>query len=152
MFVSWLIRYGHVLFATMWVGGYALLAFFIVPMIERGEREALIPLAITVVRFLTYTGTLTMGFGIVLITKTNGFSHLFGTAWGGMIITAFVIAVVLLGIGDGALRPAIRRMAKTDITSGVSGRNNNTARIWAIVGFALTVLAVGVMTGATFVG
>ena len=142
-FVSWLIRYGHVLGATMWVGGYALLAFFIIPFIEKGEREALIPLAILIVRFLTYTGTLTMGFGIVLITRTNGFADLLGSAWGSCIIMGFVIAIVLLGIGDGALRPAIRRMR----TQG-----GTTARRWAIIGFTLTVLAVGVMTGATFVG
>ena len=141
--VSWFIRYGHVLGATTWVGGYALMAFFIIPFIEKGEREALIPLAINIVRFLTYTGTLTMGFGIVLITRTNGFANLFGSAWGGFIITGFVLAVVLLGIGDGALRPAIRRMR---------AEGGAAARRWAIIGFALTVLAVGVMTGATFVG
>lgn len=143
LLVSWLVRYGHVLAATMWVGGYALLAFFIVPQIEKGESEALIRLAITIVRVLTYTGTLTMGFGLVLITRTNGFANLFGSAWGGLIITGFVIAIVLLGIGDGALRPAILRIKKT---------GDGPARRWAIIGFVLTVLAVGVMTGATFVG
>jgi hypothetical protein len=55
----------------------------------------------------------------------------------------FVIALVLLGIGDGALRPAILRISKT---------GNAPARRWAIIGFTLTILAVGVMTGATFVG
>jgi hypothetical protein len=119
------------------------MSFFIIPFIEKGERENLIPLAINIVRFLTYTGTLTMGFGIVLITRTNGFAHLFGSAWGSCIIIGFVIAIVLLGIGDGALRPAIRRMKL---------EGGSAARRWAIIGFALTVLAVGVMTGATFVG
>ncbi len=84
-----------------------------------------------------------MGFGIVLITRTNGFAHLFGSAWGSLIITGFVIAIALLGIGDGALRPAILRISKT---------GNAPARNFAIAGFALSVLAVGVMTGATFVG
>jgi len=60
-----------------------------------------------------------------------------------LIITGFVIAIVLLGIGDGALRPAIIRSSKI---------GNALARRWAIIGFVLTVLAVGVMTGATFVG
>ena len=143
LFLSWLIRYGHVLFAATWVGGYALLAFFIIPLIEKGESETLVRLAITTVRFLTYAGTLTIGFGIVLITRTNGFANLFGSAWGGFIITAFIIAIVLLGIGDGALRPAILKIKKT---GGAS------ARRWAIIGFVLTVVAVGVMTGATFVG
>jgi uncharacterized membrane protein len=81
MFISWLIRYGHILGAAMWVGGYALLAFFIIPLLEKGLNETLMRLAITTVRVLTYTGTLTMGFGLVLITRTNGFANLFGSAW-----------------------------------------------------------------------
>src|SRR5690348_8639096 len=105
MFVSWLIRYGHVLGAAIWVGGYALLAFVIIPLIGKGANEILVRLVITTIRFLTYTGTLTMGFGLVLITRTRGFANLFGSAWGSLIITGFVIAIVLLGIGDGALRP-----------------------------------------------
>lgn len=144
MVVSWLIRYGHVLGAATWVGGYALLAFLIIPLVGKNANEILLRLAVTAVRFLTYTGTLTMGFGIVLITRTNGFANLFGSAWGSLIITGFVIAIVLLGIGDGALRPAILRIGKTG--------DNAPAHRWAIVGFVLTVLAVGVMTGATFVG
>ncbi|HEY3991954.1 MAG TPA: hypothetical protein VGM01_03635, partial [Ktedonobacteraceae bacterium] len=72
LIVSWLVRYGHVLGAAMWVGGYAFLAFVIVPLLGKEPSETLTRLAITVVRLLTYTGTLTMGFGIVLITRTNG--------------------------------------------------------------------------------
>jgi putative copper export protein len=141
--VSWLIRYGHVLGAAVWVGSYALLAFFIIPLLGKEPNETLMRLAITTIRVLTYTGTLTMGFGLVLITRTNGFANLFGSAWGSLIITGFVIAITLLGIGDGALRPAILRISKA---------GDAPARRWAIAGFILTVLAVGVMTGATFVG
>ena len=141
--VSWLIRYGHVLGAAIWVGGYALLAFFVVPLLAKDPHETLTRLAITLVRVLTYTGTLTMGLGLVLITRTRGFGNLFGTAWGSLIIVGFVIAITLLGIGDGALRPAILRAGKM---GGVP------ARRWSLVGFILTVLAVGIMTGATFVG
>ena len=143
IFISWLIRYGHVLGAAMWVGGYALLAFFIIPLLGKGQNETLMRLAITTVRVLTYTGTLTMGFGLALITRTRGFANLFGSAWGSLIITGFVIAIVLLGIGDGALRPAILRISKM---------GDAPARRWAVAGFILTVLAIGVMTGATFVG
>jgi putative copper export protein len=143
IFVSWLIRYGHVLGAAIWVGGYALLAFCVIPLLGKEGNEILVRLAITVVRVLTYIGTLTMGFGIVLITRTRGFDNFFGSAWGGLIIMGFIIAIILLGIGDGALRPAILRSNQRGI---------GPARRWAIIGFVLTVLAVGVMTGATFVG
>ena len=142
-FLAWIIRYGHVLGAATWVGGYALLAFLIVPALGKGTSETLVRLAITAVRFLTYAGTFTIAFGLVLITRTNGFDHLIGSPWGGLIIAGIVIAVALLGIGDGALRPAIRK-------SPLIG--NASARRWATIGFILTVLAVGVMTGASYVG
>ncbi len=77
MFISWLIRYGHIVGAAIWVGGYALLAFFIIPLLGKGPNETLIRLAITTIRVLTYTGTLTMGLGLVLITRTNGFATYF---------------------------------------------------------------------------
>ena len=125
------------------VGGYALLAFLILPMLGKGASETLVRLAITAVRFLTYAGTLTIAFGLILITRTNGYGHLFGTTWGGLVIAAIVIAIALLGIGDGALRPAIRKSAMI---------GNASARRWATIGFILTVIAVGVMTGATYVG
>jgi putative copper export protein len=142
-FISWLIRYGHVLAATTWVGGYLLLAFYIIPRIQKGEKnESLVNLTIAIVRVLTYTGTLTMGFGLVLITRTRGFANLFTSTWGLLIITGFVIALVLLGIGDGALRPALRKIEQV---------GNAPARRWATIGAALTVLAVGIMTGATYV-
>ncbi|GHO97877.1 hypothetical protein KSF_079250 [Reticulibacter mediterranei] len=141
--ISWLIRYGHVLAATAWVGGYVLLAFFIIPCIQKGEKnEALVNLTVVIVRILTYTGTLTMGFGLVLITRTRGFANLFTGAWGAFIITGFVIALVLLGIGDGMLRPALLKIEQV---------GNGPARRWATIGAALTVLAVGIMTGATYV-
>ena len=94
-------------------------------------------------QFLTYAGTLTIAFGVILITRTNCFGQLLGSAWGTLILVGIVIAVALLGIGDGTLRPAIRKSA----TLG-----NAQVRRWAIIGFILTFLAIGVMTGATYVG
>ncbi len=35
MFISWLILYAHIVGAAMWVGGYALLAFFIIPLLGK---------------------------------------------------------------------------------------------------------------------
>ena len=141
--LAWIIRYGHVVSAAVWVGGYALLAFLIVPLLGKGASEMLVRLSVNAVRFLTYTGTLTIAFGLILITRTRGFDHLFGTTWGSLVLVALLIAIILLGIGDGALRPALRKSPAT---------GNARVRQWAIIGFVLTVIAVGVMTGATYVG
>ena len=95
------------------------------------------------IRLLTYAGTLVMGFGIVLITRTQGFNHLIGSAWGACILLGILIAVTLLGIGDGILRPAILQH---------SAAGTQRAQRWAAIGFALSIIAVGLMTGATYLG
>ncbi len=142
--VSWLVRYGHVLGAAVWTGGYAALALVIVPLMERRANEAVGRLAVATVRVGTYAGTLVIGFGVVLIGRTNGYDHLLGTAWGTLVLTSAATALVLFGIGDGALRPALARLA--------AGGDGRAARRWSLIGFALTVLTIGMMTGATSVG
>ena len=113
--ILWLVRYGHVLAGALWVGGYALLALVIVPLLAGGNaaNELLQRLAATVVRVLTYAGVATIFFGIVLITRTRGFANLFSGEWGAIVIACFVIAIALLGIGDSGLRPALRSLAAT---------------------------------------
>lgn len=140
--ITWLVRYGHVLGAALWLGSYALLALALVPAMERGAGETLGDLAVAVVRIGTYAGTFTIGFGGVLIARTRGYAHLFGSEWGSLVLACFIIAIALLGIGDGALRPALLRLA-----AGSGGRD---ARRWAYAGFALTVLAIGLMTRAVY--
>lgn len=140
--LTWLIRYGHVLSGAVWVGGYALLALLVVPIMAKYTNELLNQLAITAVRILTYAGTLTIGFGIVLITRTRGVTYLLRGEWGAIIIVCIVIAIALLGIGDGALRPALRRIATTG--------DARAARRWAFLGFGLTIIAVGLMTRALY--
>ena len=140
--LTWLIRYGHVLGGATWVGGYALLALVVAPLLQRGASEPIIRLAISAVRLLTYAGTLTIGFGLVLITRTRGYGNLFRGEWGMLIVLSFLVAVVLLGIGDGALRPAIRRLA--------SGGDGRAVRRWALVGLGLTVLALAMMPRALY--
>ena len=140
--VLWLVRYGHVLSAAVWVGGYALLALVIVPLLTSSPNEALARMAINSVRVLTYAGVATIFFGIVLITRTRGFASVPRGEWGAIIIACAVIAIALLGIGDGALRPALRRLA--------AGEDGRAARRYALIGLALTALAVGLMTRALY--
>ncbi|MCE7989729.1 MAG: hypothetical protein DYG89_51950 [Caldilinea sp. CFX5] len=140
---TWLVRFGHVLGGGLWVGGYALLAVVIVPLLEKEKNAKMVAIAMNAVRLLTYTGMATIFFGLLLILRTRGWASV--TRWGewGMIITlCAIIAVALLGIGDGALRPALRHLAAT----GDGGR----ARRYAWVGFGLTILAIGLMTRALY--
>ena len=143
--ITWLIRFGHVLGGAVWVDGYALIALIIVPLLERERGATIGGLAIAAVRVLTYAGTLTIGFGLALITRTRGFANLFGGEWGALIILSAVAAVALLGIGDGALRPALRRLA-----AGAEG--GGRVRRFALLGFAITILTIAMMTRALYAG
>lgn len=143
--VTWLIRYGHVLGGGLWVGGYALLALVIVPLLEKAPHEKLMQVAHHAVRLLSYTGTATIAFGLLLIFRTRGWASITsGGEWGMIVLSCAVIAVALLGIGDGALRPALRQLAATG-----DGRK---ARRYAWLGFGLTILAIGFMTRALYAG
>jgi putative copper export protein len=140
--ILWLIRYGHVLSGAVWVGGYALLALVLIPTIRKDVSETLIPVTINAVRVLTYAGMLTIFFGILLITRTRGFANIFKGEWGALIVTCFVIAIALLGIGDAGLRPALRQLAATG--------DGRAARRFALAGLVLTILAIGFMTRALY--
>ncbi len=136
---TWLVRYGHVLSGGIWVGGYALLALALIPRLEKQANDVLLAVTLATVRLLSYVGTATMVFGLVLVTRTRGFASITrGGEWGGIVASGIVIAVALLGIGDSALRPALQQLPKDG-----AGRR---ARRWAWIGFVLTILAIGLMT------
>lgn len=141
--MTWLIRYGHVLAGGLWLGGYVVLTLIILPLLARHKTEVLESLAITTVRVMTYAGTATIAFGLVLITRTRGLQSVTALGeWGGIMITCIVIAVALLGIGDGALRPAIQKLTRTG--------NAKAAQRFALIGLVLSVIAIGLMTRALY--
>jgi uncharacterized membrane protein len=138
----WLIRYGHVLGGTLWVGGYAVLVLALLPLMQKTRSEPLQQVAMTITRVMTYAGMATIFFGIVLITRTRGFASVGRGEWGLIIVVCIAIAVALLGIGDGMLRPALRKFTQTG--------DGRAARRAALIGLALTVIAIGLMTRALY--
>ncbi len=137
---TWLVRYAHVAAATLWVGGYALLVFIVLPRVARDPGGELARLAMASVRWLTYAGTATLFFGILLIRETRGFDHLTRGPWGAHVLASAAIAVAVLGLGDGAVRPALRRAP-----AGAA-----KARRWGMMAFVLLLAAVGLMTRALY--
>ena len=141
--LTWLVRYGHVAAGALWLGGYLVLAFVLVPALARRDEEGVLErLTLTTVRVLSYTGTATVFFGLLLVPRTRGYGSLWGGEWGGIVVSCIVIAVALLGLGDSALRPALRRLKET--------RDVRPAQRFALIGFALSLLAVGLMTRALY--
>lgn len=139
---TWLIRYGHVVGGALWLGGYLILTFLLIPVLAKGSTSQLAQLTETLVRVLTYSGMATIFFGLVLVTRTRGFDNLPQGEWGKIIIACIVIAVALLGIGDGLLRPALRRIKET--------KNVRPALRFSLLGFVLTAVAVLLMTRALY--
>ncbi|MEZ4674422.1 MAG: hypothetical protein R2932_09280 [Caldilineaceae bacterium] len=137
--LTWLIRDGHVLAGAVWVGGYAALTLALIPRLEKQANEGLLGVTITTMRLLSYTGTATILLGLLLVTRTRGYATIWrGGEWGGIIVACFIIALVLLGLGDGALRPALKQLG--------AGRNTRRTRRLAWICFVLTMIAIGLMT------
>ncbi len=145
--VTWLVRWVHVMGAAFWVGGYLVMAFAIVPRLAHAPDESLKRAALLATRVLSYSGALTIVAGLVLIARSRGYGQLFSGEWGGIVISSAILAIAMMGIGDGPLRSAIRR-----IEPGASGweRHAASARRWAIIALALGVLALGFMTRAIY--
>lgn len=139
LIVTWLMRYGHVLSGSMWLGGYAMLAMVVMPRLQRHAAEPLLSITMAAVRLLSYVGTATILFGLLLITRTRGFATiLHGGEWSGIVVSCLLIAIALLGIGDGLLRPALR------------AGSLSSAHRWSWMALILSVLAIGLMTRAIY--
>ena len=130
--------------ASAWAGGYLLFVLVLVPLLRRETTASLMRVAVTTVRTMTYAGVGTLIFGTLLITRTRGFASLGRGEWGWLIIACIVIAIALLGIGDGALRPQLRKLAHAQPAPMLE-------RV-AWLGLALSALAIILMTRALYAG
>lgn len=143
--LTWLIRSLHVLGAAGWVGGYLMLVVVILPVLAREQPVALRRLALGAANLVSGFGGLTIIAGLILIWRSRGYGSLLtGGEWSGNVLSAAVLAVILMGIGDSALRPALRRL-EHDGPAAVG-----SARRWAMVGLVLSVLALLIMTRALY--
>jgi putative copper export protein len=142
--LTWVVRPAHVLGAAIWLGGYAVILLVIVPYLTRERNETVRQLGLATARVISMAGGLTILVGLVLIWRSRGYSFLLAGEWGGIVISSFVVAFAMMGVGDSLLRPALRRLAPDDpATVG-------PVRRWAAVGLALGVLAVLLMTRAIY--
>lgn len=106
------------------------------PLVRNPENEDLRSVAILTVRTLTCAGSVTFGFGIVLIYETRGLSGL-ATTWGVLVGFSALIALLLFALGDGAIRRAL--LLATPATL-------RRAHALSVLGLVLTLLALGLMT------
>jgi putative copper export protein len=153
--LTWLVRWLHVTGAAFWVGGYLVLAFALIPRLGHGPGDGLARAALLATRVLSYSGALTIVAGLVLVARTRGYGQLVAGEWGGIVVGSAVLAVAMMGIGDGPLRAALRRLAEDAPADG--GGSSATAasavaaaRRWALLSLAAGILALGFMTRAIY--
>lgn len=142
--VTWLVRWLHVLGAAFWVGGYAILALVIVPMLARGGHDSIRGVALGATRVLSYSGAVTILAGLLLVARTRGYGRLLAGEWGAIVVLCFVLALAMGAIGDAGLRPALRRLGPDGGGSAVA------ARRWALAGLLVGVAAMAFMTRALY--
>ena len=133
-----LVRYLHVAGAVVWVGGYAVLALAIVPRLTGGSLAPISASALATSRLMSIAGAVTMVGGLILIPLTRGYGSL-GTQWGISLLVGIVLSVAMMGFGDGALRPALRRVGEGDVAA------IGPARRWATLTFLLGLVVLFIM-------
>jgi putative copper export protein len=142
--LTWGVRSAHVLGAAIWLGGYAIMLLVIVPYLTRERNETVRQLALATVRIISFAGSLTIVAGLALIWRSRGYGFLFVGEWGGIVVSCFVLAFIMMGVGDSGLRPAIRRL-DPDVPASVG-----PVRRYAMIGMGLGVVALLMMTRAIY--
>ena len=142
--ITWAVRAIHVAGAAIWVGGYAVMLFAIVPYLAKERNETIKALGVTTVRVMSMASLVTVIAGLVMISRSRGYGFLLVGEWGGIVIGSIVISIIMGAIGDSGLRPAIRRL-DPDVPGGVAA-----VRRWALAGLVLGILAVLLMTRAIY--
>jgi putative copper export protein len=142
--ITWAVRAIHVASAAIWVGGYAIMLFAIVPYLAKERNETIKALGVTTVRVISMASLVTVLAGLAMIWRSRGYGMLLAGEWGGIVISSIVVAIVMGAIGDAGLRPAIRRL-DPDLPGGVTA-----VRRWALAGLVLGIFAVLLMTRAIY--
>ena len=142
--LTWAVRAIHVFGAAVWLGGYAVMLLAIVPYLAHERTEAVRAIAMATARVISIAAAVTVVAGLVMIWRSRGYGLLLAGEWGGIVVSAIVLAIVLGAIGDAGLRPAIQRL-EPESPAGIAA-----VRRWALAGLIVGVLAVLLMTRAIY--
>lgn len=147
-----LVQWLHVLCGVMWLGGGFYTIFVQMPAVAAAPPQARGPVVGQIIpKQLTYLlrlGELTILTGILNIFasgRAREIEQYFGDRWSAAIILGALMAIVLLGLGHGVIKPAARRMLELGPRAG-SGDTNAAAEIATLtarlkqIGYAQIVL------------
>ncbi|MCH7706644.1 MAG: hypothetical protein IIB33_06315 [Chloroflexi bacterium] len=152
-----ILRFIHVLFAIVWVGGTAFVVLFFAPALRRMDPEIGEPVMLAVapratVGLLFSAGVVfLMGMLMVLnVLGLDGLGKLFSTDWGRSILMGFLFATVLFGVGIVFVARNVFRMraaarAGIAIEPAQAMRMESQLRYGAMTALAFGILALGAM-------
>lgn len=130
-----LVQLLHILCGVMWLGGGFYTILVQMPAVAAAPPQARGPVVGQIIpKQLTYLlrlGELTILTGILNIFasgRAREIEQYFGDRWSAAIILGALMAIVLLGLGHGVIKPAARRMLELGPRAG-SGDTNAAAEI-----------------------
>lgn len=147
-----LVQWLHVLCGVMWLGGGFYTILVQMPAVGAAPPQARGPVMGQIIpkqlNYLLRLGEITILTGILNIFasgRAREIEQYFGDRWSAAIILGALMAIVLLGLGHGVIKPAARRMLELGPRAG-SGDTTAAAQIATLtarlkrVGYAQIVL------------
>ena len=149
-----LVQWLHVLCGLMWLGGGFYTVLVQMPAVAVAPPQARGPVVAQIVprqlNYLLRLGEITILTGILNVFasgRAREIEQYFGDRWSAAIILGALMAIVLLGLGHGVIKPAARRLLELGPRAG-SGDTTAAAEIATLterltrIGYAQIVLGV----------
>ncbi len=155
-----ILRFIHVLFAIVWVGGTAFIVLFFQPGLRRLDPTVGAPVMLAIAPRATQGLLLSAGvvflMGILMVFNVlglDGLGKLFSTDWGRSILVGFLLATTMFGVGIVFVARNVFRMRDaartgTAIAPAQAMQMQSQLRYGAMTALAFGILALGAMIAA----
>lgn len=152
-----ILRFIHVLFAIVWVGGTAFIVLFFQPGLRKLDPAIGAPVMLAVVPRaivgLIFSAGVVFLMGMLMVLNVlglDGLGKLFSTDWGRSILMGFLLATTMFGIGIVFVARNVFRMraaarSGTTIEPAQAIRMQSQLRYGAMTALAFGILALGAM-------
>jgi len=151
------LRYLHILFGILWIGGAAYAVFVVRVAMQRmpppARKEVVRHLSPVAIHYIPVAAVMTIAFGAILYLVLGGFSAnlLVGTLWGQILLTALILASAMFAFGMIVVVGGAKRMlahvqeescTHADEMAVLSRRFNRGQIVIVALGFGIVALMV----------
>ena len=160
LIITLVLRFFHIVFGIAWIGavmyGVGVMRRALGKMDAATRKETMKRLIPVVERYLPGSAAMTIIFGVALYLYLGSFDpvNLVGTAWGKILLTALVLALVAFAIGMifgiGSARKILAHLNEDNCTHGPEvGKLQKTFNTTQFVNLGLGLVIVALMVVAT---